>query len=617
MIRRILLSLIVTAFATNAFAFEKELHRVITLWAWQNAFVDLEQRMGIKPDRGLGSPAQYPKDWIAYGSEREDDIQQSVPPARMINHFLDPEHDAPLTVGYSGACLSSAEILGVPLRMERADVWALDQGTLNEYNLRAARRHQYAALTEQSPEIREEKAALMLRSLGHIVHLVEDMAQPEHTRNDQHLPFLFGSPVGSLYEEWTLENLVTNPRPDQLNFFQGYGAVDLPHFRDYFDQGGAKGLAEFSNRNFVTQDTNYHDVPECYQHSLPSILGATARLEYVDVAIPQSGGPTQTISVVEEVFSSRVHDLYTQTAETDWYHSTYSVFDAELQKYDPAHHVYSLNDQSYYSRTLMLMPRAVGYASGLMRRFFGPGGLLLEWAYDGTNTQTAYAQITNQSTRSIPGSAELTLTYRPGAPYLGYTGFDFDSETIIRGHLDDLGVGEIPAWAQRTIGPIPVPGLHPGDIVQEFPQVAVLREAIGSSDEMITSVVKAAVPSSTLVLKITWPMDVPVTERPMIFVVYCPPSYFCHYYKFSDDWVDNAIPTAKFTKPGSGGGPHTLEIESTTPHSSYTFYVQPKRATPVTIQAYKNGSLQVDTTTTLSPTGDLFGNLIWTVPAEY
>ncbi|MDP3729142.1 MAG: hypothetical protein Q8R26_00075, partial [bacterium] len=90
--------------------------------------------------------------------------------------------------------------------------------------------------------------------LGHIIHLIEDMAVPDHTRNDAHPPFNDG---GSPYENWTeqfnLENRDIELSIRLLN-------KDLIAFNDldaYFD-----GLATYSNNNFYSRDTiSKYDLP--------------------------------------------------------------------------------------------------------------------------------------------------------------------------------------------------------------------------------------------------------------------------------------------------------------------------------------------------------------------
>ncbi len=82
-----------------------------------------------------------------------------------------------------------------------------------------------------------------LESLGHILHLIEDMAVPPHTRDDGH-------PLGSPYEEyakqWTKESIAV---ANEL-LFEGKTAYLYPNLDDYF-----YNLALFTNQNFFSEDT--------------------------------------------------------------------------------------------------------------------------------------------------------------------------------------------------------------------------------------------------------------------------------------------------------------------------------------------------------------------------
>jgi len=82
-----------------------------------------------------------------------------------------------------------------------------------------------------------------LESLGHILHLIEDMAVPAHTRADAHP---LGSPFEEYAKQWTKDNLDI---ADGL-ILQGEEAIVYNNLDDYF-----YNLALFSNQNFFSKDT--------------------------------------------------------------------------------------------------------------------------------------------------------------------------------------------------------------------------------------------------------------------------------------------------------------------------------------------------------------------------
>src|SRR5712692_8991869 len=102
---------------------------------------------------------------------------------RALNHFYDPVFDRPLT------------ILGVPLG-QRSWRWMLeDLGPISDQNFSVADARAYLArgltYNEGTPAESQRQRGIalgsMLLSMGHIVHHLQDMAQPQHVRNDDHL----------------------------------------------------------------------------------------------------------------------------------------------------------------------------------------------------------------------------------------------------------------------------------------------------------------------------------------------------------------------------------------------------------------------------------------------
>ncbi len=106
----------------------------------------------------------------------------------------------------------------------------------------------------------EAKAFLVL---GYILHLLEDMGVPEHTRNDPH-------PVGSPYESFTKTRVpVTDGKP----------VIVLGTLGEYFD-----AMAKYSNENFFSADSidnkkysqpkpDYFNTEGAYEYAFKSIDG--------------------------------------------------------------------------------------------------------------------------------------------------------------------------------------------------------------------------------------------------------------------------------------------------------------------------------------------------------
>lgn len=147
---------------------------------------------------------------------------------RFMRHFYDPVHNTGLTF------LSSLNF-GVP--------WPSAKKWSQAPNL-------------QNPDFTWQKGEVALASgdrkdavivLGHILHLIEDMTVPDHTRDDPHPPRLDTSP----YEEWSssLGSVQNGAGVDDL-LDKAVFPKKLNSLDAYFDD-----VASFSNKNFFSKDT--------------------------------------------------------------------------------------------------------------------------------------------------------------------------------------------------------------------------------------------------------------------------------------------------------------------------------------------------------------------------
>ena len=131
-------------------------------------------------------------------------------------------------------------------------------GAEQAFSVAEAGEYYHRSLTLPAKADRDAQLALTFRALGQVIHLIQDAAQPQHTRNDAHFPF-------SPYEQ------LTDRGRDALPY-HGYATVVLDQARDYWNtlpppirpatgvlQGW--GIAEYSHRGFVTLGTNYLVVP--------------------------------------------------------------------------------------------------------------------------------------------------------------------------------------------------------------------------------------------------------------------------------------------------------------------------------------------------------------------
>ena len=129
---------------------------------------------------------------IQNGAEYEDDFL-SLPP-RPLNHFFDPATGGglyiellPLVGIVPEAVL--ALIAAVNATSQASPDWALDSTVANNFSRKALSSFMYDAYTKPQKAERDASTGHVFETVGRLIHHVQDMAQPQHVRNDPHLHF--------------------------------------------------------------------------------------------------------------------------------------------------------------------------------------------------------------------------------------------------------------------------------------------------------------------------------------------------------------------------------------------------------------------------------------------
>lgn len=248
--------------------------RLISFLGQNNATLDL-------PKFTADQTESTAVEWLSRGSRMEDD-----PIVRSLDHFYTLD---PVRVPGDGvrALQDGSEPwylapffgpLGLPSPRLNSYVWAAESGWPgpplvgpNQYNWPKARDYEDAALTSAYPDDRKLNMALMLFSLGHVVHLNQDLSSPDHVRNDNHGSSArieeFGQANFEKHDEWFIA------QKRDWGYWQAQGFSQLLHFwdRGKFKDGSSEGLdadargnsgarlglAEFSSGNFLGEDALY------------------------------------------------------------------------------------------------------------------------------------------------------------------------------------------------------------------------------------------------------------------------------------------------------------------------------------------------------------------------
>lgn len=343
----------------HVLAYEVETHEKMTeSAAIQSSLALYLPEIGfLSLDDPLTTPlaSQSILDWIKEGSVKEDDtVSESF--FRYVNHFYDPTPGAPNGGGYTGLLIPGL-LSGLP-----SPEWGLESNDIagQKYSFRDARQYLYDGLTLPSKADRDANLALTFRTLGDVMHLLQDMAQPQHTRNDSHAP-------GSLFEGYTRDN-----ENKWISFAGGIVPVSFASARDFWTNAQNTGLAQYTNASFVSAGTNFTWQSGAAKHS-------TNYAYPVPLPVPEDV-PVQNLDVSPDIlaycgtspgcnmsFYSSVNDR----GETQPKAATRSIFADDLQTYDlNTGAFFSLNRFNFEAAYPNLVSRAVGYSVGLINYFF-------------------------------------------------------------------------------------------------------------------------------------------------------------------------------------------------------------------------------------------------------
>lgn len=365
--------------------------------------------------------------WLMRGAIREDDNSVETPSSdepgvifnRVFGHFFDPVHNAGLSVE-------------APLGANAVD-WALLPGATvggtlnfpagqNHFKVGDAIEATWRALTLTSGNggnVRLESAPLLsdevlrnmywatsFRALGDAVHLLQDMAQPQHTRNDAHSGQACASSVcvvgghTSYFEAYmkvrTLrDNIVRMNGNDNGQAYYttsppleygGYPSPAFGSYREFFGPAAgsvaanrtAQGLANYSNRNFYTVGTlPRYGMP----NDFPSPAVTDPDTSDWVLENPLDMGGTRLTGTSMKFRKGFAYDSLLNRYEPTKLYAT-SIWDEFLARKDPGKLKTTLNYYIYDDQATLLVPRAVAYTAGFID-FFYRGRLELSMPADG------------------------------------------------------------------------------------------------------------------------------------------------------------------------------------------------------------------------------------------
>jgi len=355
--------------------------------------------------------AQEAYKWIINGGRYEDKPPYFVPYVRSANHFHNPLAPSLNKAGFTG--IWGAHVLSG----DSAVLWAqknkgvqcsfFRMGCFSWYDVRD---YYYSALTSKNKDERNAYFAEIFRGIGQLMHLVQDMSVPEHTRNEGHY-------TSYMYENWVLETQNTSPLIDpkrrvifdtalanplfidtpSLSQPSAFGAAAPIPIANLFDTDRYKGsnpsdtlsnnvgLSEYTNANFFSKDTIFknfvHPMRENTNYSSFGLLPITT--------VTTVNGVQLNTFYIEGYGKKHLAGLKYFAQEIEGMNGRYNL-------------KFILDDRCYADYATQLLPRAVGYSAGLLNYFFR-GDIRLEYT---TSPNPGYV-IVNKTDEDMSGLFQI------------------------------------------------------------------------------------------------------------------------------------------------------------------------------------------------------------------
>lgn len=327
-------------------------------------------------------------------------VSEDVPLQRSYNHFHDPLKPSWAQAGLE-TLLASGQSSLLWTQMPKGQQRCTQRFPSSSYECNGffswhdARGYYRKAFTEADKGQRDDSLALTFRAIGQIMHLVEDAAVPDHTRNHVHLQSIenWVETSANLREVLKIRpgsfstaelQLLLGPSPDPQAPIPIAGLIDTNRYtgsNPLDTWSPVIGLAEFSNANFVTEGTIFTKYlhPKVEDTWAPDSLPGYRSLVRGGVTIP--------------------HLVAVGDRSTDPL-----LPGPQLQ--------YSLDAKCYADYAALLIPKAIQYAAAIPYYFFR-GKLEVEFV-EATSASVKF-KLRNLSPDRM-GSGKLSVYYDAVGP---------------------------------------------------------------------------------------------------------------------------------------------------------------------------------------------------------
>jgi hypothetical protein len=326
------------------------------------------------------------RQWIRDGAELEDKglfFQFINGTARSLNHFHAPNR--PL----AGAGLTDLKNGISAVLWAQNGPYQISKGW-EDWSWQKVREHYYNHLTATTKQSSEENLAKTLKGLGYQMHLIQDMSQPNHVRNDTHI--WDGAGWRNGLETWAKKHdgkvrsiLNTTPIPtvtvDLKLPFEDPALAPVARLSDTRTYASSltpsaslgQGLAEYTNANFFSEDTCFANegYSSGHKHFFPYPRKAETNLQqFIDNALDTS----QTTDVDNRTYGTfRISKQNTPGEHLDCIAKPGFNTRKYLQESGEGTAFYRsfvLDESCYEEYAQKLLPRAVGYSKAMLDYFY-------------------------------------------------------------------------------------------------------------------------------------------------------------------------------------------------------------------------------------------------------
>jgi len=406
------LFMFLSVYSCNAAAYKEDTHKVLSESALNNTYLKyypyILNNLGLlsfaqgqvfpNPDNPSGKKVTI-TELVMNGADFEDRFPRS------LSHFYNPVTNEAGSGGHT------------------SPDWAIeDNGDIDPsktdeqlYSYKDAMNYFHLALTSSIEVDRDIYWGKMFQTLGQVIHHLQDMAQPDHARNDAHCDHILCAAALALYDKSWYEEYTDGLRRDGDKAFDllltSYShpvpVYSIP--RDYWTTRDTdflienrRGIADFTNRNFVSKDTmfeflNGSIIPNAdFPYPAPLANAILNSVDIADVSMLGSRGqalcdaiksqsiiPFPASACFLDFVSTSITGVITGESPINSRAATLSIFDKKLEDHnvdaiytredgsiDTIDRSFTLNKFNFDAAHRYLIPRAVAYSTGLIDHFF-------------------------------------------------------------------------------------------------------------------------------------------------------------------------------------------------------------------------------------------------------